>query len=224
MSKTKGSKNYFQGSKFYKLNSLLGYLQEKYPTIQYPQSWETGGGLNDLVRKLGFVPEIDNGIPGRGHMTKYKGTTMQKIAKSVRDYLKDTTPKKPRLTPIEVANKEAQKQKVESLVCRAPTPEELEELKNVMQNNEPLVLKPLEESVPKGFIELHGAAANERTLIRVADIQEVFEVLPGARMKPSAFFDPDQTNAKTVLTAKGVRCFLETYEEVIEKMRKASEV
>lgn len=73
---------------------------------------------------------------------------------------------------------------------------------------------------PKGFIELHGAAAGERVLVILSDIEEVCEVLPGSRITPS-FLRPEEEKAKTVILGKRTACFLETYEEVIEKMRKA---
>lgn len=100
-----------------------------------------------------------------------------------------------------------------------------EELKVAMAKAGPMKLEPLEEEIPeliapKGFIELHGAAAGERILVFLSDIEQVCEVLPGSRITPS-FLRPEEEKAKTVILGKRTACFLETYEEVIEKMRKA---
>lgn len=106
-----------------------------------------------------------------------------------------------------------------------PTPEQVEEFKEKWQEcNEPVEWKPLADPVPKGFIELHGAAANERILVRASDIKEIFEVLPGARFRPSTFLLPDERDANTIIIGHGSRCVLETFEVVMEKMRKALEV
>lgn len=95
-----------------------------------------------------------------------------------------------------------------------------EELKEAMSKGGLMKLEPLEEPIPKGFIELHGAAAGERILVILSDIEQVCEVLPGSRITPS-FLRPEEAKAKTVILGKRTACFLETYEEVIEKMRKA---
>lgn len=100
-----------------------------------------------------------------------------------------------------------------------------EELKEAMAKGGLMKLEPLEEEIPeliapKGFIELHGAAAGERILVILSDIEQVCEVLPGSRITPS-FLRPEEEKAKTVILGKRTACFLETYEEVIEKMREA---
>lgn len=98
--------------------------------------------------------------------------------------------------------------------------EDISKLKEAMAKAEPMKLKPLEEPIPMGFIELHGAAAGERVLLKASGIREVCEVVPGSRITPS-FLRPEEAKAKTVIFGKRPECFLETYEEVIEKMRKA---
>lgn len=70
---------------------------------------------------------------------------------------------------------------------------------------------------PSGFIELHGAASGERFIIRISDIQEVSEVLPGVRVRSSEF-SPELHDAKTVVLARVGRWCLETYDEVINKI------
>lgn len=208
MSKTKGSKNFYQGSKYYTLNSLLAYFQKQFPKIKYPQSWETGGGLNDLVRKLGYVPEIDNGIPGRGHMTKFKGTTMQEIAKSVRNYLKDTTPKKPRLTPIEVANKEARKREEQApVIVLDPTPEQKPE---PVEESAPI---SEEVKIPKGFIVFHDLS-NDFFMISVSSIFFVEDYGDG---RANVFWSGPDGN-EHLSTVK------ESFAEVLNLISKALEV
>ena len=104
-------------------------------------------------------------------------------------------------------------------------PEQIEKLREAMAKAGPMKLEALEEEIPeliapKGFIELHGAAAGERILVILSDIEQVCEVLPGSRITPS-FLRPEEEKAKTVILGKRTACFLETYEEVIEKMRMA---
>lgn len=216
MSKTKGSKNYFQGDKLYILKDVIPYIKKNEPSLEVPQSWDKGCGLNDLAKKFGINPDYDNGIVGRGHFTKYKATTLYKFAALVVDYLKSITPKKPRLTPIEVANKEAQKQEVESLVCRAPTPEELERLKRAMDNT-PLEFKPYEEprifvseEVPKGFVIFTKTRYHDSVLVRVDDILQVEE-----------FFGEDTKVITKVFPDIRVE---QTFEEIVDLIRKALEV
>lgn len=108
----------------------------------------------------------------------------------------------------------------EALNIKVTDPEQIEKLKKAMAKAKPMKLEPLEEPIPKGFIELHGAAAGERVLVILSDIEQVCEVLPGSRIAPS-FLRPEEAKAKTVIFGKRPECFLETYEEVIEKMRKA---
>lgn len=70
------------------------------------------------------------------------------------------------------------------------------------------------------FIEVHGSRAGEKTLIKVASIEEVFEVVPGARYRPSY----DDEEAKTIIHTRshllGVR---ETYRQVRNLITKALE-
>jgi hypothetical protein len=108
----------------------------------------------------------------------------------------------------------------EALKLKVTDSEQIEKLKEAMAKAEPMKLEPLEEPIPNGFIELHGAAAGERVLVILSDIEQVCEVLPGSRIAPS-FLRPEEAKAKTVIFGKRPECFLETYEEVIEKMRKA---
>lgn len=213
MSKTKGSKNYFQGDKLYILKDVLDYIRKNEPSLEIPQSWEHGGGLNDLAKKFGIVPDYDNGIEGRGHFTKYKGTTLYKFAALVVDYLKSITPKKPRLTPIEVITKMAQKdiEKAadealdDSLRCAPPSHPE-EEPENELR-------------IPTGFIEVHGTKG-ERLLVRFCDVEQVCEMVPGCRFTSSYLID-EERNSKTIIFAKRTLCVTETYDEVIKNFHDA---
>lgn len=108
----------------------------------------------------------------------------------------------------------------ETLKLKVTDSEQIEKLKEAMAKAEPMKLEPLEEPIPNGFIELHGAAAGERILVILSDIEQVCEVLPGSRIAPT-FLRSEEAKAKTVIFGKRPECFLETYEEVIEKMRKA---
>ena len=167
MSKTKGSKNYFQGDKLYILKDVLDYIRKNEPSLTIPQSWEHGGGLNGLANKLGIVPDYDNGVKGRGHMTKYKGTTLYKFAPMLIEYLKNTTPKKPRLTPIEEPQ-------------NVPEPEPVEEPELTDEG-----LK-----VPKGFVLLTKPRYSDEILIRVADIIRVEEYFgENVKITTTAFSD-----------------------------------
>ena len=218
MSKTKGSKNYFQNGTLYFLKDVIGYIRKFEPALDMPQSWEHGGGLNDLARKFEIVPDYDNGIKGKGHFTKYKYTTMYKFARLVIDYLKNTTPKKPRLTPIEVANKEAKKQEeLAPVIVLDPTPEQVEEFKEKWpERNELVELKPL-DPVPKGFIEVNGKKG-ERILFRAADVFEVCDWAEG---------DVDGVPTHLVILREKTQMALmiaNSYDEIIEKLRKALEV
>lgn len=204
MSKTKGSKNYFQGDKLYILKDVLDYIRKNEPSLEIPQSWEHGGGLNDLAKKIGIVPDYDNGIEGRGHFTKYKGTTLYKFAALVVDYLKNVTPKKPRLTPIEVITKMAQKdiEKAadevldDSLRCAPPLhPEEEPES---------------ELRIPKGFVVLTKSKYHDAVAFRVDDILQIEE-----------FFGEDIKIVTKIFPDIRVE---ETFEEVIEAINKALEV
>lgn len=212
MSKTKGSKNYFQNGTLYFLKDVIGYIRKFEPALDIPQSWEHGGGLNDLARKFEIVPDYDNGIKGKGHFTKYKYTTMYKFARLVIDYLKNTTPKKPRLTPIEVANKEAKKQEqLAPVIVLDPIPERLEEFKEKwLERNELVELKPL-DPVPKGFVVFaKPSGMYDSILIRVEDILQVEEIF-GEDTKIVTKLSPD------------IRVKQE-FDEVIDRIRKALEV
>ena len=71
------------------------------------------------------------------------------------------------------------------------------------------------------YIEVHGSRAGERTLIKADNIEEVFEVLPGARFRPTISEDG---NAKTIIFTRG-RSYgvLETYRQVKNLIAKALE-
>lgn len=71
---------------------------------------------------------------------------------------------------------------------------------------------------PPGFIELHGPAAGERFIIKTSDIQEVSELLPGSRIRPSQLMSEERDAKTIVYLARGVRLCLETYDEVINKI------
>lgn len=213
MSKTKGSKNYFQGDKLYILKDVLDYIRKNEPSLEIPQSWEHGGGLNDLAKKFGIVPDYDNGIEGRGHFTKYKGTTLYKFAALVVDYLKNITPKKPRLTPIEVITKMAQKD-IEKAADEA--------LDDSLFGPSSMVIKsgsvpahPEEEPenelrIPKGFVVLTKSKYHDAVAFRVDDILQIEE-----------FFGEDIKIVTKIFPDIRVE---ETFEEVIEAINKALEV
>lgn len=214
MSKTKGSKNYFQGDKLYILKDVLDYIRKNEPSLEIPQSWEHGGGLNDLAKKFGIVPDYDNGIEGRGHFAKYKGTTLYKFAALVVDYLKSVTPKKPRLTPIEVITKMAQKD------IEKAADEVLDD--NSLFDPSPMVIKsgsvpahPEEEPenelrIPKGFVVLTKSKYHDAVAFRVDDILQIEE-----------FFGEDIKIVTKIFPDIRVE---ETFEEVIEAINKALEV
>lgn len=100
--------------------------------------------------------------------------------------------------------------------------EDIEKLKELLANAGPTKLEPLEDTVPKGFIEVHGTH-DERLLILAKDIQQVCEVVPGARFAP-AYLDREEARAKSIIFARTTICTLDTYDELLEKLRKASEV
>ncbi|MBQ1572868.1 MAG: hypothetical protein IIZ78_17190 [Clostridiales bacterium] len=69
-----------------------------------------------------------------------------------------------------------------------------------------------------GFIEVLGVH-NERLLLRSANIRKVCEVVPGARFAPSHLIE-EEKNAKTLIfSSEGVICTVESYEEVVGKIR-----
>lgn len=71
-----------------------------------------------------------------------------------------------------------------------------------------------------GFIEVLGVH-NERLLLRTANIRKVCEVVPGARFAPSHLIE-EEKNAKTLIfSSEGVICSVESYEDVVGKIRLA---
>ena len=193
--KTHGSKNYFKGKKLYILKDVLDYIRKKEPSLEIPQSWEHGGGLNDLAKKFGIVPDYDNGIEGKGHFTKYKGTTLYKFAALVVDYLKSITPK--------MAQKNIEKAADEvfddSLRCAPPShPEEVPESELSELRN------------PKGFVVLTKSKYHDAVMFRVDDIVQIEE-----------FFGEDIKIVTKIFPDIRVE---ETFEEVIEAINKATEV
>lgn len=219
MSKTKGSKNYFQGDKLYILKDVLDYIRKNEPSLEIPQSWEHGGGLNDLAKKFGIVPDYDNGIEGRGHFTKYKGTTLYKFAALVVDYLKNITPKKPRLTPIEVITKMAQKdiEKAADEVFGCDPSSIV--IKSGSVSSHPEEEPENELRIPTGFFEVHGTKG-ERLLVRFSDVKQVCEMVPGCRFTASYLID-EERNSKTIIFAKHTLCVVDTYDEIIKKINDA---
>ena len=101
--------------------------------------------------------------------------------------------------------------------------EDIEKLKELLANSGPTKLEVVRDTVPKGFIEVHGAAAGERVLLKASGIREVCEVVPGSRITPS-FLRPEEAKAKTVIIGDRTGCFLEIYEDVLVKIRNALEV
>lgn len=100
--------------------------------------------------------------------------------------------------------------------------EDIEKLKELLANAGPTKLEPLEDTVPKGFIEVHGTH-DERLLILAKDIQQVCEVVPGARFAPS-YLSGDEARANSIIFARTTICTLDTYDELLEKLRRVSEV
>ena len=92
-----------------------------------------------------------------------------------------------------------------------------EEIKEELETSE----EP-ELNVPKGFIEAHGTH-DERLLILAKDVQQVCEVVPGARFAPS-YLSGDEALAKSIIFARTTICTLDTYDELLEKLRRVSEV
>lgn len=68
-----------------------------------------------------------------------------------------------------------------------------------------------------GFIEVLGVH-NERIFLKVATIKKICEVTQGARFSPSYLVD-EEKKSKTVIFADGVICSLDTYEDVVGKIR-----
>lgn len=68
-----------------------------------------------------------------------------------------------------------------------------------------------------GFIEVLGVH-NERLLLKTDNIRKVCEVVPGARFAPSHLLD-EEKNAKTLIFAESVICTVESYEDVVGKIR-----
>ena len=101
--------------------------------------------------------------------------------------------------------------------------EDIEKLKELLANSGLTKLEVVQDTVPKGFIEVHGAAAGERVLIKASSIKEVCEVVPGSRITPT-FLRPEEEKAKTVIFCDRTGCFLDIYEDVIVKIRNALEV
>lgn len=219
MTKTLGCNNYFQGNGLYYLKAIIPYIQKIEPTLLVPQSWSTGGGLNDKAKKFGILPDWENNIEGRGHQAKYKGTTMYKFAKLLINELKTLAPRKPRLTPIEKANKEAQKQEAnfETITIKTVSKDYMEKkIKELMANTGPTKLESLEDTVPKGFIVLHDIN-NERFLIPVNLIRLV---APYGDGRTNVFWAPDSAS----LDIRLLQTVCESFDEVLNLMRKASEV
>lgn len=69
-----------------------------------------------------------------------------------------------------------------------------------------------------GFIEVLGVH-NERLLLKTDNIRKVCEAVPGSRFAPSFLID-EEKNAKTlVFSSDGVICTVESYEDVVGKIR-----
>lgn len=75
------------------------------------------------------------------------------------------------------------------------------------------IVQPIE-----GFIEVLGVH-NERLLLKTDNIRKVCEVVPGARFAPSHLIE-EEKNAKTIIfSSDGVICTVESYEDVVGKIR-----
>lgn len=74
------------------------------------------------------------------------------------------------------------------------------------------IVQPIE-----GFIEVTGIH-DERIFLKVDTIKKVCEVTPGARFSPSYLVD-EEKKSKTVIFSDGVICSLDTYEDIVGKIR-----
>lgn len=74
------------------------------------------------------------------------------------------------------------------------------------------IVQPIE-----GFIEVTGVH-NERIFLKIDTIKKVCEVTQGARFSPSYLVD-EEKKSKTVIFSDGVICSLDTYEDVVGKIR-----
>lgn len=74
------------------------------------------------------------------------------------------------------------------------------------------IVEPIE-----GFIEVTGIH-NERIFLKIDTIKKVCEVTPGARFSPSYLVD-EEKKSKAVIFSDGVICSLDTYEDIVGKIR-----
>lgn len=74
------------------------------------------------------------------------------------------------------------------------------------------IVQPIE-----GFIEVTGIH-NERIFLKIDTIKKVCEVTQGARFSPSYLVD-EEKKSRTVIFSDGVICSLDTYEDVVGKIR-----
>jgi hypothetical protein len=92
-----------------------------------------------------------------------------------------------------------------------PTPEQVEEFKEKRQEcNEPVKWKPLADLVPKGFVVLTKSKYHDSVAFRVDDILQIEE-----------FFGEDVKIVTKIFPDIRVK---ETFEEVLEEIKKALEV
>lgn len=92
-----------------------------------------------------------------------------------------------------------------------PTPEQVEEFKEKWQEcNEPVEWKPLADPVPKGFVVLTKSRYHDAVAFRVDDILQIEE-----------FFGEDVKIVTKIFPDIRVE---ETFEEVLEEIKKALEV
>lgn len=69
----------------------------------------------------------------------------------------------------------------------------------------------------EGYIEVTGIH-NERIFLKIDTIKKVCEVTPGARFSPSYLVD-EEKKSKAVIFSDGVICSLDTYEDIVGKIR-----
>lgn len=94
----------------------------------------------------------------------------------------------------------------------------IEEMKTVVADTKALIMQPTRIVEPiEGFIEVTGIH-NERIFLKVDTIKKVCEVTPGARFSPSYLVD-EEKKSKAVIFSDGVICSLDTYEDIIGKIR-----
>ena len=92
--------------------------------------------------------------------------------------------------------------------------EDIEKLKELLANAEPTELKPLEDTVPTGFILVHDQTDDLRIALRVSTIYEVLENCQGTT---AIRFNNTESNSQQLAVN-------ESFDEVMQQIRKAHDV